>query len=90
VSTFQLLRELRASLALLREAVVDSNERSVVLAAIDDLDQQVGRAQAAEVARHTRRRQQPHVCSLCGIGFDFPGELEEHRRRVHGGEGVGQ
>ena len=72
---------------LAREAI-ELGEPVMAAAILRDVEEQIGQAQTDEIARRVRRRRrrQRALCELCGTGFDWPGELAEHRLRVHGKE----
>ncbi len=86
-TTLELLRELRGRIVLAREAV-ELGEPAMAATILRDLEERIGHAQGVEVARQMRRRRRRKrvLCDSCGAGFDWPGELDEHRRRVHGRE----
>jgi hypothetical protein len=55
----------------------------VAVAALHDLEQEIGKAQARQVGFVRRRR---YACPSCSLRFDWPGERADHVRRVHGEE----
>ena len=79
-----LLDELRGRIVLAREAS-ELGEHAMVTAVLRDLEETIGQAQAREIARAKRRVRRPRqICEECGTGFAWPGQLDEHRTRVHG------
>lgn len=80
----ELLAELRRGVVLAREALeVEPAAVDVAIAALHDLEQEIGRAQARQVGFVRRRR---FRCPCCAARFDWPGERDEHVQRVHDGE----
>jgi hypothetical protein len=81
-----LLRELREHVVFARQAL-ELGDPAIATGVLRDLETRIGQAQAHEIARQRRRRSRQRVaCPSCGTRFGWPGELDEHERRVHADE----
>jgi hypothetical protein len=81
-----LLRELREHVVFARQAL-ELGDPAIATGVLRDLETRIGQAHAHEIARQRRGRQRQRVaCPSCGARFGWPGELDEHERRVHADE----